>query len=335
MDQDNSIPDERQLSPVAAAIQNPIVNGAEPLVQIPWKTEDDPRVRTDVVNLSGALLSNDQIALLSLGLNFRASPAKVPYFQLVAGAEMVARDIAGRNYIHANAFHIACSNTIQRAAPPAPNLNSHQRRAIRELRNNHAISILLADKGGKTVVLDTNQYSTLCIDHLETDEYELVSTFGRGRGLVTLWNPKGDKVQEFVVDNFESLDGSDLLLKMQCQRLTDLLTRFWDTGEISAQDRRKVLPAQPFSGKILQFYGSPKIHKVGQLKIRPIVSNIDIYCDRLLMHLKLILNKLFRSEFAVLNSYDFVSRLENVNISAHDRLASLDVESLFTKVLVD
>ncbi len=103
---------------------------------------------------------------------------------------------------------------------------------------------------------------------------------------------------------------------------------------MSAQDRKKTIPATPFSGTIPQFYGSPKIHKTGRLKIRPIISDVDIYCDRLLLHLKSILNVLFRSEYAVLNSYDFVNRLEGVRATAKDRMASLDVESLFTKVPV-
>ncbi|MCP4652952.1 MAG: hypothetical protein GY858_06160, partial [Candidatus Omnitrophica bacterium] len=103
---------------------------------------------------------------------------------------------------------------------------------------------------------------------------------------------------------------------------------------MTAEDRTKTIPSQPFSGTIPQFYGCPKIHKSGTLKIRPIVVNVDIYCDKLLMHIKGVLNLVFYSEYAVLNSYDFVERLDGLTVTSQDRLASLDVESLFTKVPV-
>ncbi len=43
----------------------------EPVLNpIPWLEENDPRLQNDIVNLSGALLTNDQISALKLGLNF-------------------------------------------------------------------------------------------------------------------------------------------------------------------------------------------------------------------------------------------------------------------------
>ncbi len=47
------------------------------------------------------------------------------------------------------------------------------------------------------------------------------------------------------------------------------------------------------------------------------------------------MNLLFYNDYAVLNSYDFADRLNAVRVTASDRLASLDVESLFTKVPVE
>ncbi|MCP3683399.1 MAG: hypothetical protein GY861_11980, partial [bacterium] len=185
----------------------------------------------------------------------------------------------------------------------------------------------------KTVVLDTNQYTAMCLDHLGSDAYKLVNSFGTGRNMVTLRTPTG-VVEEFIKEDFQELDPSDKLLKLQCRRLTDMLTGFRKSGAMTAEDRTKTIPSQPFSGNIPQFYGCPKIHKGGTLKIRPIVINVDIYCDKLLMHMKGVLNLVFYSEYAVLNSYDFVERLDGLTVTPKDRLASLDVESLFTKVPV-
>ncbi len=242
--------------------------------------------------------------------------------------------MARRDPIQANAFRIACSNTIQQAKLPSPNLNVRMRQALKTLRANQAISILSADKGGKVVVLDTNQYTSMCLEHLEDDAYELVCSFGTGWRSVVLRNEKGEMVQEFMGEDYEELDASDKLLRLQCRWLTDKLRKFRDEKQMTDQDRKRTVLAQPFSGIIPQFYGAPKIHKLGHLKIRLIVSNIGIYCDKLLIHLKGVLNVLFRSDYVVLNSYDFVNRLAKVEVTLEDRLASLDVQSLFTRVPV-
>ncbi len=120
-----------------------------------------------------------------------------------------------------------------------------------------------------------------------------MSGFGSGKGKVDLRNAKGEELTEFVGIDFVKLDCADKLLWIQCRRLTDLLTLLKNCREISVQDRKCTSPSQPYSGVIPHFYGLLKIHKVGVLKIRPIVSNTGIYCDNLLIHLKSILNFVF------------------------------------------
>ncbi len=177
-----------------------------------------------MVNLSRVLLSNEQISVLSLGLKFRVTPSKVPYLQLVAGAELAAQKLAHRDPIQANTLCISCSNSIQRAKIPRPNLTKGQRRALKDLNNNQAITVLSADKGGKTVILDSEVYAALCTLHLQDPVYELVTEFGRGRGKVTLRDQRGNLLEEFSKTDFENLDLADRLLRMQCRHLTECLT---------------------------------------------------------------------------------------------------------------
>ncbi len=150
-----------------------------------------------------------------------------------------------------------------------------------------------------------------------------------------LRDDRGLLIQEFDQTDFTTLDPCDKLLRMQCWRLTDLLTELTNTDGLSVEHRKKMLPGQPYSGVVPQFYALPKIHKFGRLKIRPIVSNVDIYCDKLLIHLKAVLNLVFRGEHTVLNSYHFVNRLDQIQLDQMDRLASFDVVSLFRKVPVN
>ncbi len=255
--------------------------------------------------------------------------------QCVVGVELAAQELEKKSRIEANTFRISCANTIRRAEPPGANLTSRQRKALTDLWNNQSITILTADKGGKVVLLDTIAYADLCIGHLSDPAYESVSSFGVGRGKVNLRDEKGNLLQDFEDTDFRKLDPGDKLLKMQCRRLMEMLTNLRNSGQISSEDRKRVIPGQPYSGVLPHFYTLPKIHKVGRLRIRPIVSNIGIYCDKLLLHLKSVLNVVFRGEFAVLNSYDLVERLDQLELDSKDRLASFDVESLFTRVLVD
>ncbi len=67
------------------------------------------------------------------------------------------------------------------------------------------------------------------------------------------------------------------------------------------------------------------------MRCRPITLE-PIYCDKLLLHLKQVLNLLYQGIHSALNSYKFVEVVENVKISEDHHLASLDVESLFTRV---
>ncbi len=271
--------------------------------------------------------------MLELGLHFRRSPSKILVLQLIAGAEMVARELEKRNRIAANTFQIYCSNTIQRAQAPHSNLPYQQRQALMQLCNNQALVILTADKGGKVVVLDAIAYTTLCIEHLSDPAYERVTSFGTGTNKVLLRDENDNSLLQFQDTDFEILDPSDKLLRLQCGRLTNLLSSLQSTDQISSEDRKKCLPGQPFSGVVPHFYALPKVHKIGRLRIRPIVSNVDIYCDKLLIHLKSVLNLVFRS--VILNSYDFVSWVDQLELEDNDRLVSFDVESLYTNVPVE
>ncbi len=144
------------------------------------------------------------------------------------------------------------------------------RRILRELSNNEALIVTIVDKGGKVVVLDSIQYTKMCLIHLDDQAYESVDGFGSGRVEVRIADyPSGVLSEDFVKQ-----DPADHLLHMQCQQLTLILNKLARSGDISAKERRALIPGQPYSGSIPRFYGLPKVHKLGQLKLRPIISTI-------------------------------------------------------------
>ncbi len=64
---------------------------AQPIQLIPVLEPRDARLCEDVVNLSNTRLSRDQLRVLYSSSKFRIAPKVVPYMQLIAGVECIAR----------------------------------------------------------------------------------------------------------------------------------------------------------------------------------------------------------------------------------------------------
>ncbi|MCP3683136.1 MAG: hypothetical protein GY861_10635, partial [bacterium] len=139
---------------------------------------------------------------------------------------------------------------------------------------------------GKIVVLDYAQYGEICLKHLEDPVYECVSEFGKGRSHVQLANT------ELFNESFEYQDAADQLVKLLCKDLTTTLNKLLKSKHISAGEKKRVQPPQPYSGALPHFYGLPKVHKVGPMKIRPIIACCDNFSDKLMKVFKEILNLL-------------------------------------------
>ncbi len=79
---------------------------------IPYLVEDDQRLVGDVVNLSTVCLSPDQLKVLNGTVKFRQAPRKVPYLELVAGAECAACSLELNGTSSCSGFRTACALAI-------------------------------------------------------------------------------------------------------------------------------------------------------------------------------------------------------------------------------
>ncbi len=231
-------------------------------------------------------------------------------------------------------FRNECAEAIKKASKPDPNLTVPEKKILKRVSQNTKLVVTQADKGGKLVLLDLDQYSEMCLQHLEEDVYEKVNVFGKGKGRVVLFDSVSKKSQEFVSDSFGELDPYNKLLKSQCYKLTTLLNKPVKEKQLDKEEWKRLIPCQPYSGTVPKFYGLPKVHKPGLLRIRPIVSSCGLYCDNTAVVLKKILNLLLWGTTSISNSYELVNLLENYQFSRDDILVSFDITSLFTKVPV-
>ena len=81
-----------------------------------------------------------------------------------------------------------------------------------------------------------------------------------------------------------------------------------------------------------RFYGLPKIHKEGN-PVRPIVSYVGSPTYNLASFFSTIISKnTTPPKLKIINSFELVQKLKNVNVPDNFVLASLDVVSLFTNI---
>ncbi len=76
------------------------------------------------------------------------------------------------------------------------------------------------------------------------------------------------------------------------------------------------------------------MHKIGELLLRPIISNKGLYSDKVMVVLKEVLNLLIWGSSSLTNSYEFSQLLQGFEFGPSDTMASFDVSSLFTRVPV-
>ena len=60
------------------------------------------------------------------------------------------------------------SLVLQKVSPPKDNLSKKQRQALHSLKEDKEITILPADKGRATVILNKEDYIKKCNDHLDS-----------------------------------------------------------------------------------------------------------------------------------------------------------------------
>ncbi len=116
---------------------------------IPTLSQNDARLHQPVVNLSGSLLTTNQLELLSLGLNYRVTPGKIPRLKIMSGIESAYVDLKRADPEGAEVFRTEAARILYRAKNPISNLSAGLKEAAKQLRRNENIVITSADKGGE------------------------------------------------------------------------------------------------------------------------------------------------------------------------------------------
>ncbi|XP_041471892.1 uncharacterized protein LOC121421288 [Lytechinus variegatus] len=288
------------------------VNAQQPSIRFTMEREDNNRIAfldtlvhrddegrlttTVVVNLSSRVLTSDETALLSKGLNFAIAPKRIPAVEIIAKIESSIRcryaETIGSVRREVNAI-------LASAKPPKSNVTPGMHKALKALKEESTIMILPADKGRASVVMDTSTYR--------------------------------DKISELISSGpYRALrkDPTDCLAR----KLATILRDLHKNGDIDDATYRVLRPTQKQPPRI---YGLPEIHKP-DVPLRPIVSCISSFAYNTSKLLADILAPLVgNNQHAVRNSASFVDFLRNETVLEHEVMVSFDVVSLFTNVPVE
>ena len=250
-----------------------------------------------VRNISSETLSSTQTKVLAKGLNFAVSPENVPVSEYICATEKVCSLLSDNE---ADTLRTEITWLLRNAKVPKGNISKEERAALKELSNSKDITILPADKGKATVVLDTTDYEGK-VKLMLSDERTYV------------------KLKKDPTAGYK-------------RKLVSLLTGFKNDDKISEGQYRHLYPT---AEQVPRMYCTPKIHKEGN-PLRPIVDYtrpIGYNSSRLLAD---VLGPLVgQSDYHVKNSKHLSDSLSTVMIEEDEVFASHDVVSLFTNTPID
>ena len=250
------------------------------------------------INLSSAVLTEDQKELLNLGLNYAYSPRFCPLKKQME-LELLYQDICrlkAANKITVNPdiqLQLQAESTRNRSHLKKPSLPARLRRAAKELKNNEDIIVRRADKAQIFVVMDRQDYLQK-VDSILSD------------------TSKFKKVTRNPIDELK--DQANHLIKAANKHMTSKIDVI--TGDFKAG----------------YFYGNVKNHKTGY-PLRPIISQIPLPTYKLAKTLNKILSPYVPTTHSLKSSSEFIDLIKNNG--KRGMLASMDVTSLFTNVPVD
>ena len=235
--------------------------------------------------------------VLSYGMKHSLAPTHLPT------AKILASVVAAISYNDDLSIEVKetirgkVASTLQTSMKPVSNLTKDEQLAGSRLRNDDTIVITPADKGCVTVGMNKMEYHQKMCNLVNDDK-----TYKR------LKKDPSKKLQHKLNEKLYPLHQANILKKQINSRLY------------------RTVAQTP------KLYRMPKIHKVNT-PLRPIVSFSSSPTYELSKNLARILKPLTeQSSHRLINSREFVTKINNVILGEDHELVSFDVKSLFTSI---
>lgn len=114
-------------------------------------------------------LSEQERNVLAKGLNFAITPTLIPYLEIIKSIEstleLLTPDLSEE-------YRWKIRGALEREINITPNITKQELEAIKCLEEDSTIKIMRADKGNKTVVMDSMDYNKKIESMLKTTDYK-------------------------------------------------------------------------------------------------------------------------------------------------------------------
>ncbi len=90
-------------------------------------------------------------------------PKHIPRLQFMASIEAATNDLRRQDPEQADRFRFEAARVLDHSKLPPSNLSKELLQAAKDLRKDGALTVLSADKGGRTVVLKSDHYAEIYV----------------------------------------------------------------------------------------------------------------------------------------------------------------------------
>ena len=270
----------------------PLRNGSDRGTQ-PKTNQSDT---SNVVNLSDVSLSTDHLQVLSKGIKFVPTPSSLNVIEMICSTEKALYSMTP--ILQRAAVAEITTFAAKWRKPKKHNLSQDECRLLRELKSNDKLIVVPADKGGKIVVMNREEYVS--------------------------------KVEEKLNDQslYQIIKDPTKTLK---RNISELAMRLFKENKVSELQKYDMCSID----NLAYARGQPKLHKAGTpMRIitctrATITSSISRYTFNMIRQLRETVKK------CVLNTGELLTQLSQVQMEEDDRLVSLDVSDMFNNIDTD
>ncbi|CAF1234320.1 unnamed protein product [Rotaria sordida] len=237
--------------------------------------------KTNVVNNSDVILTEDQLKVLSKGLKFALTPRSINIVDLITNTENSLNNVP--NVTKQLAVSEISTFIKLWKKPKNTNIDVKERKALKELKNMENIVITQADKGGKVVVMNKQDYIK--------------------------------KIEEILKDKniYEEVANPTNLIKTKISTLAD---RLLNLKRINTNMKNEFLSIEDLP----KIRGQPKLHKKEQ-PMRLITSTRNTILSTLSKFAFSFIKQLRETlKHTICNTSKFIKEISNIKIEENDNL---------------
>uniref|UniRef100_A0A6P7FRM3 Uncharacterized protein LOC114333345 n=1 Tax=Diabrotica virgifera virgifera TaxID=50390 RepID=A0A6P7FRM3_DIAVI len=121
-----------------------------------------------VVNLSNRQLNATEKLVLSKVLNYAVTHPSIPKLDIISSVEKISQCLPTHEK---EQYRVLCKLELEKTNQIEQNISKEEIKALKTLKNDDSITILPADKGNATVIMDKIQYEDKITDLITNGPY--------------------------------------------------------------------------------------------------------------------------------------------------------------------